>query len=171
MKTIEQILQIIKNSTRISARQIVKKTGLSRQIIHRHLKKLYEENLIKKQGAPPRVFYFLKKNQKPDFNEIKKQSIRNLKPNQCKINKNIDKARRLVSDRNLIWYSNPKKLSSSSIVEHVFSNGDFEDFQEILRLFGKEKVKEIFTRQINKSKINYRPITINFFKHYFQLNA
>jgi len=31
-----------------------------------------------------------------------------------------------------------------SVIEHVLSYGSFEDFQEILRLFGKMKVRKIF---------------------------
>lgn len=81
----------------------------------------------------------------------------------------LDKARELVKARGLVWYANPKKLSKNSIVEHVLSNGTFEDFKELVRILGKRSVKEIFSEQVKKSRTNYRPITLNFFKHYFSI--
>ena len=58
-----------------------------------------------------------------------------------------------------------------SVIEHVLSYGSFEDFQEILRLFGKMKVRKIFEKQVRQIRNNYQPITANFFKHYFKLDA
>ena len=116
-------------------------------------------------------FYLQQINSKKRL-ESGKRKANHLKPYQFKVDKNkLEKARKLLSVRNLIWYSDPKKLSLESIIEHVLSNGNFEDFQEILRLLGKIKVKEIFKDQISKARNNYKPETANFFKHYFKLNA
>jgi len=104
--------------------------------------------------------------------ESGKRCADHLKPYQFKKNKyKIQRARQLVLNRQLIWYSDPEKLSINSIVEHVLSYGDFSDFQEILKILGKNEVKKIFMKQIQKPKTNYRPATINFFTHYFHLNA
>ena len=118
------------------------------------------------------INFYLKQIHNKKRLESGKRSVKHLKCYQFKTDKNkLQRARKFISDRNLIWYSDPKKLSMNSIVEHVLNNGDFEDFKEILRIIGEKKVKEIFTKQIGKQKVNYRPITVNFFKHYFQLDA
>ena len=58
MKTIEKILAMIKITPGITVAQIMEQTNLSRQIIHRYLKKLRQDNLITKKGKSPQVFYF-----------------------------------------------------------------------------------------------------------------
>ena len=60
-QTKQNILKLIKEKGEISAKEIIIKIGFSKQIIFRHLKSLIEDNLIKKTGTPPKVFYSLKK--------------------------------------------------------------------------------------------------------------
>jgi len=99
------------------------------------------------------------------------KDVSHLEPYQFKTDdKKINKARELVASRKLTWHLNPMELSESSIVEHVFSNGNFTDFFELIRIFGKKKIVQIFQSQITQKRINYRPQTLNFFKHYFALN-
>jgi hypothetical protein len=80
----------------------------------------------------------------------------------------IQKARELVQNRKLIWgVAKEAELSEGKIVESVLSHGDWNDLQELFRLIGKKKVAEIFHKQISKPRTNYRPQTLNFFRHYF----
>ncbi|MBU1089731.1 hypothetical protein KKF38_02980 [Patescibacteria group bacterium] len=82
----------------------------------------------------------------------------------------LQKARELVKNRKLIWgTARESQLSDKKIVESVLSHGDWSDVLEIIRLFGKQKVAEIFQQQINQPRTNYRPQTLNFFHIYFNL--
>lgn len=55
--TKNEILAYIRQNRRVEPKHIIAKFPLSPQVIHRHLKKLTEENAIIKTGAPPRVWY------------------------------------------------------------------------------------------------------------------
>lgn len=66
MNTQGLVLDFIKNHQPCSAHHIAV-LDISRQMIHRHLRRLIEEGQIIKKGIPPRVFYFVappKKNTK-----------------------------------------------------------------------------------------------------------
>ncbi|EKD65841.1 MAG: hypothetical protein ACD_49C00079G0005 [uncultured bacterium (gcode 4)] len=56
--TREKIMQIISLKYPIWVTQISNILGFSNEIIHRHLKKLINENKIYKVGSPPKVYYF-----------------------------------------------------------------------------------------------------------------
>lgn len=79
----------------------------------------------------------------------------------------------LVKPRPYLWWwvSNKEELSDRAIVEGVLANGEMEDIQLLFRLFGRERVKEIFLSQINKARHNYRAQTVNFFLKVFSQNA
>jgi len=82
----------------------------------------------------------------------------------------LQKARELIRNRKLIWGVSAKaELSENKIIESALSQGDWSDIQEILRLLGKARVKQIFTQQRKAKRNNYRPQTLNFFSHYFAL--
>ncbi len=103
--------------------------------------------------------------------ESGKRKTAHLKKYQFRSNKSrLQKARSLVKNRQLTWHiADINKLSETSVVEHVLMNGDWTDFLELLRLLGKKHIIKIFSRQIEKKRINYRPQTVNFFRHYFGL--
>lgn len=70
----------------------------------------------------------------------------------------------------LVWYTNNfSHLSSEAIVEAVLNCGDWQDVQEMIKIMGIKKVTRIFKIQTNKhrTRINYHPKTIHFFKLYF----
>lgn len=55
-----KIVNIIKTQGQISAHELGGLVGIGQSMLHRHLKKLIEENLITKTGIPPKVFYSIK---------------------------------------------------------------------------------------------------------------
>lgn len=72
----------------------------------------------------------------------------------------------------LFWYVlHPEKVSDESLVEAVLNFGDWEDVQGLIQLLGIEKVADIFERATHRDRINYAPITINFFNLYFAKHA
>ncbi len=103
--------------------------------------------------------------------ESGKRKAAHLKKYQFRPNESrLQKARSLVKNRRLTWHvADVNELSEDSIVEHVLTNGDWTDFLELLRLLGKKRVIKIFSRQVEKDRINYRPQTVNFFRHYLGL--
>lgn len=104
--------------------------------------------------------------------ESGKRTVTHLKPYQFQAkNQKLQRARNLVKARRFTWYSDPTKLSMGSIVEHVFSYGDFEDVQELFDILGKKNVRNIFEKQLQQKRSNYRPVTRNFFTHYFHLSS
>lgn len=52
-----KIIDIIKNRGQISANDLGSLLSIGQPMIHRYLKKLVEENVIKKTGTPPKVYY------------------------------------------------------------------------------------------------------------------
>lgn len=54
----DQIIAFIKTNQPCSAHQIAA-LGLSRQMVHRHLRKLLDEGVLVKKGMPPKVYYFI----------------------------------------------------------------------------------------------------------------
>ncbi len=56
--TRQKIFDFIEQNKPIKASDVQRHFGLSRGMVHRHLKKLIEEKLIEKRGTPPQVFYF-----------------------------------------------------------------------------------------------------------------
>ena len=100
-----------------------------------------------------------------------KRSTSHLKSYQFKAKEpELARARNLISARHLMWYGDTDNLSLESIVEHVMMYGDYEDYLELERIVGRETIKKIFLKQIRKVRINYRPQTINYFKHYLKVS-
>lgn len=55
--TLQQILAYIQSSNMTSPTEVGAHFDISRQMAHRHLKKLVETGKVKKIGSPPKVFY------------------------------------------------------------------------------------------------------------------
>lgn len=58
----EKLLILLKERTEMTASQIAEQLGLSRQFVHRELKKLLEEGFLQKIGQAPRTYYKLSQN-------------------------------------------------------------------------------------------------------------
>jgi hypothetical protein len=69
------------------------------------------------------------------------------------------------------WIRDKKALSVESIVEGVLAYGNMNDVYNLFKIVGREKVKQIFFRQIQFKRCNYTPRTINFFKKVFMRNV
>ncbi|MDD3170572.1 MAG: hypothetical protein WC410_01520 [Candidatus Paceibacterota bacterium] len=68
----------------------------------------------------------------------------------------------------LFWYvKDPEKLSKESIIEHVLNYGDWKDFRELVAILGVDEIAEIFRKQAEKERNNYRPKIKNYFEMYF----
>ena len=70
--------------------------------------------------------------------------------------------------KHLIWYVDySKEIPVELIVEHTLNDGSWEDFQELKKIIGIEKMAEIFRMQINQKRTNYDNKTKNYFVLYF----
>ena len=68
----------------------------------------------------------------------------------------------------LFWYvKDPLKVSDDSLVEAVLNLGDWDDFQELIKLLGVNRISEIFEKNTNRPRVNYDKKIINYFKLYF----
>jgi len=72
----------------------------------------------------------------------------------------------------LFWSTkNYDGLSKSAVVEGVLNYGDMDDVRELIALLGVQEVAEIFYKNTNRPRINYRPEVKNYFQLYFQKYA
>jgi hypothetical protein len=73
---------------------------------------------------------------------------------------------------NLIWYVGDKdNLSEDSIVESVLNYGNCKDFKGMINIMSIEKVADIFRKQLERERNNYRPSIKNYFTLYFNKYA
>ena len=63
--TRQSILEYLQKNANVTPRQLFLEFGLSRVMLHRHLKALVESKQIIKQGIPPKVYYSVIKEEKP----------------------------------------------------------------------------------------------------------
>ncbi len=116
------------------------------------------------------VRFYLDYNSKGKRLEKGKRTTDHLKKYQFKSkDPELFRARNLVNSRHLMWYSDTDNLSLDSIVEHVLMYGDYEDFMELEKIVGNRSIRSVFCKQINAKRVNYRPQTLNYFKHYLNL--
>lgn len=72
----------------------------------------------------------------------------------------------------LVWYTkNYDNLSPDSVVEAVLNYGDWNDFKKMIKILGIKKTSEIFEKESNKKRSNYRPEVKNYFHLYFHKYA
>lgn len=71
--TINEISEYININAPVWVTQISNYLGFSKQIVHRHIKKLLEDNRIIKSGIPPKVFYFPIRKKTETFYDIDEQ--------------------------------------------------------------------------------------------------
>jgi len=78
----------------------------------------------------------------------------------------------LQDKHTLFWYiQDLNKLSDNSVVETILNYGDWQDFKDMISLFGLPKIAQIFQQDIQKTRNNYRPEIQNYFTLYFQKYA
>ncbi len=72
----------------------------------------------------------------------------------------------IQSRKYLFWYvKDLSGLSSNAVVEGILNLGDWQDFQDLIKILGLKKISQIFLEDIKKDRNNYRPEI----KHYFEL--
>lgn len=74
----ETIIRLLKESGGMSIHALALSTGLSRQIIHRHMKTLLEQGLVVKRGTPPKVRYLYAKEEKGGRMDISREDTQYL---------------------------------------------------------------------------------------------
>lgn len=79
----------------------------------------------------------------------------------------------LINSRRVIFWDvkDPENLPPEVVTERILNYGDFEDFKELVRLLGINKVAAIFRKQIEKPRNNYLPEVKNYFNLYFDKYA
>jgi uncharacterized protein len=60
MNNRSKVVEYIKQKGLISPGQISEFIGISKEMTHRYLKKLVQENIIEKKGSAPKTYYFVK---------------------------------------------------------------------------------------------------------------
>jgi len=60
-----------------------------------------------------------------------------------------------------------KNLSQESVVEAILNYGEESNLSQLFEILGAKKIKQIFYKQINQKRVNYRPQVINYFNLYF----
>ncbi len=72
----------------------------------------------------------------------------------------------------LVWsVQNYQNLSEEAIVEAVLNYGDFDDVKKLISLLGLKKTAEIFRKDSQRTRSNYRPNIKNYFNLYFKKYA
>ncbi|HQO27888.1 MAG TPA: hypothetical protein PKX21_02450 [Candidatus Pacearchaeota archaeon] len=72
----------------------------------------------------------------------------------------------------LVWsVQNYQNLSEEAIVEAVLNYGDFDDVKKLISLLGLKKTAEIFRKDSQRTRSNYRPNIKNYFDLYFKKYA
>lgn len=67
----------------------------------------------------------------------------------------------------LWWVKDYDALDDDAVVEAVLNCGDWEELQDLIRILGRERVAEIFFKQVNYPRCNYSDRRAHFFKNYF----
>ncbi len=72
----------------------------------------------------------------------------------------------------LIWYTvDYDSLSDEAVVEAVLNNGELSDLMELINIMGRKRVSEIFKKESNKERSNYRADIRNYFNIFFEKDA
>jgi hypothetical protein len=83
---------------------------------------------------------------------------------------NRRKLKFIKDNKYLFWYMKKDSLSNISdevLVESILNYGDWKSVQKLIEILSIEKVAEIFFKQIGKRRNNYKKLTLNFFRIYF----
>ena len=67
----------------------------------------------------------------------------------------------------LWWVRDYDALSEDAVVEAVLDQGDWAELQDIVQILGRQRVAEIFFKQVQYPRCNYSEKRASFFKNYF----
>jgi len=70
--------------------------------------------------------------------------------------------------KHLIWYvKDYRTLNEEAVVEATLNYGNWDDVQKVIHILGIARVAEIFRKQADRPRKNYRPEVLNYFSLYF----
>ena len=86
-----------------------------------------------------------------------------------KNNSKIELARNIIRKKpHLIWYSkNYDGFTEKTIFEHVLNYGEWDDVQELVRIYGYDKCYKIFQELTKELRQNLYPQVKHFYNLYF----
>lgn len=120
MKTTkEKIIEIIQKREQVSPSDLAKELEVSRQVIHRHLNHLVEDEKLRKIGKPPKVFYKINVKKKRASVDLEKKTKEVILENFLHITatgrvfKGLDGFRTWCSERNLPLKKTAKEYSDT----------------------------------------------------------
>lgn len=78
----------------------------------------------------------------------------------------------IVNKPYLAWYvKDPSALSEASVLEHVLNYGDWDDFQNFIKIYGLEQSAKLYKQIADKTRTNLRPEIKHYFRLYFNKYA
>ncbi|MBT4762762.1 MAG: winged helix-turn-helix transcriptional regulator [Bdellovibrionaceae bacterium] len=102
-ETESQLLDIIYKTGPLRPVDIAKSLDISLQMVHRHLKKLLQQNKIKRLGSPPKVYYqYLKPIVLPDTTKLEPKVITYIEENYLIL---TPSGERLFGIKGFLWWS------------------------------------------------------------------
>ena len=66
------------------------------------------------------------------------------------------------------WVKDVTKISDEALLEGALNYGEWDDVLVVFKILGIKKAAAIFKKQTERSRVNYRPKTLNYFKLYFK---
>jgi hypothetical protein len=82
--------------------------------------------------------------------------------------------KRFIRDHADLFWSIPddskENISEAVLVEYILNYGTLDDFRELVRLMGLQRLARIFNDTRGRQKMNYFPEIFNFFSLYFKYN-
>lgn len=128
-KEANQILKAVETYGPVRSSELVKKLGVSAKTVHKHLALLLDEQLIKKMGTTPKVFYAINLEQE-DVNVVVNQDDYLLEQNYIYVSPSGEVSRgingfKIWCQKNKFDFEKEKKIFTRKIrsIEHLKKNG------------------------------------------------
>lgn len=145
-----KIIEYIKKYGRVSANQLSNDFDLSRQMIHRHLIDLMHKGVLDKIGTPPKVFYFIKKEESvEDKVNIEKRIGKIIKEEYLIITPSGN--RKSGIDGFIYWCKKNKLPIKKTAQEYIDTLKKYEKFKKNGLIDGIIKIKTTFKKSFLKS--------------------
>ena len=145
-----KIIEHIKKYGRVSANQLSNSFDLSRQMIHRYLIDLMHEGVIDKIGKPPKVFYFIKKEESVEGEINIEKKIRKIIEEEYLVI--TPSGNRKSGLDGLVYWCNKNKLPiKKTAQEYVDTLKKYEKFKKNGLIEGIVKIKTTFKKSFLKN--------------------
>jgi len=145
-----KITEYIKKHGRVSVNQLSNNFDLSRQMIHRHLVDLMHKGVLDKIGTPPKVFYFIKKEESVENKVNIEKRIREIIEEEYLII--TPSGNRKSGMDGFIYWCNKNKLPiKKTAQEYIDTLKKYEKFKKNGLIDGIIKIKTTFKKSFLKS--------------------